>query len=160
MERIVILGCAGTGKTTLARQLAKATGAPCICLDEIWQPDWTDEDVPRFRETLNDLHNQDRWISDGNFSAATFDIRLPRATQILWLERPHAVCILRSIARVLRKGERHQFRNLSKVIKFIWNFDRKNRPLIESLILKYGPELPVTQLHNDEEIRNFLRSVS
>jgi adenylate kinase family enzyme len=34
MERIVILGCAGSGKTTLARLLARRTGCPLIILDD------------------------------------------------------------------------------------------------------------------------------
>ena len=38
--RIVVLGCAGSGKTTLAQRLGERTGAPVICLDAVWQPHW------------------------------------------------------------------------------------------------------------------------
>jgi hypothetical protein len=66
VERIVILGCAGSGKTTLARQLGKRTGAPVICLDTIWQPHWDENDVPAFRALIKNAHASERWISDGN----------------------------------------------------------------------------------------------
>jgi adenylate kinase family enzyme len=47
--RLVILGCAGAGTTTLAKRLAERTGARLILLDAIWREDWTDADVPAFR---------------------------------------------------------------------------------------------------------------
>jgi adenylate kinase family enzyme len=56
MGRIVILGCAGSGKTTLARQLGERTGASLIFLDAIWQPDWNEKDVPAFRTLLKKAH--------------------------------------------------------------------------------------------------------
>src|ERR1700685_1163174 len=87
MARIVILGCAGSGKTTLARQLGERTGAPVICLDAIWQPHWEAKDLPAFRALPMEAHATDEWISDGNFAVASFDIRLPRATLVIWLER-------------------------------------------------------------------------
>jgi adenylate kinase family enzyme len=40
--RVVVLGPSGAGKTTFARQLAKATGATWIEIDKIfWQPGLT-----------------------------------------------------------------------------------------------------------------------
>jgi adenylate kinase family enzyme len=75
--RIVILGCAGSGKTTLARQLGECTGAPVICLDAIWQPHRKEKDVSTFRNLVKKAHAGDEWISDGNFAAGTLDIRLP-----------------------------------------------------------------------------------
>jgi adenylate kinase family enzyme len=87
MTRIVILGCAGSGKTTLARQLGERTGAPIVCLDAIWQRHWDEKDVPAFRTLIEKAHAGDDWISDGNFALSTFDIRLPRATLVIWLER-------------------------------------------------------------------------
>jgi adenylate kinase family enzyme len=88
MVRVVILGCAGSGKTILARQLGERTGAPVICLDAIWQPHWKEKDVPTFRTLVQKAHAGEEWISDDNFALATFDIRLPRATLVIWLERP------------------------------------------------------------------------
>ena len=154
--RIVILGCAGAGKTTLARQLGERIGAPVICLDAIWQPDWGKEDVPTFRALITDAHAGETWISDGNFARVTFDIRLPRATLVVWLDRAKLLCAWRSIARVFQSGEVHRIGDLTKVLRFIWNFDRISRPLVEAERIAHGPAVPVTRLTNDREIAGFL----
>ena len=145
MERIVILGCAGTGKTTLARRMSERTGAPVICLDEIRKQE---PDAPEFRALILQAHAGDRWISDGNFALATFDIRLPRATLVIWLERARLVCAWRAIARVFKPSEPHRMRGLPEVLRFIWKFDKVNRPRIEALRETHGPHVPVQHILN------------
>ena len=157
-RRIVLLGCAGAGKTTLARRLGEVTGAPVICLDSIWQPGWGPNEVGQFREILTPTHAADAWISDGNFALATFDIRLPRADLVVWLDRPRLHCAWRAITRTFRRGEAHRPGDLLKVMRFIWGFDRINRPRIEAARLEYGAQVPVTHLHGDRDIRAFLRA--
>jgi adenylate kinase family enzyme len=160
MPRIVILGCAGCGKTTLAQRLGEHTGAPVICLDAIWQPHWGKDDVPEFRTLMKKAHAGEAWISDGNFAGATFDIRLPRATLVVWLERPRLFCAWRAITRALLPGEEHRKDGLLDVLRFIWNFDRINRPLIEAQTIAYGPDVPLRRLTNNREIADFLSSYS
>jgi adenylate kinase family enzyme len=156
MARIVILGCAGSGKTTLGRQLGERTGAPVICLDAIWQPHWNEKDVAAFRALIREVHAGDAWISDGNFAVASFDIRLPRATLVIWLEGSKISCAWRAITRVLKSGEAHRIGKLSEVLAFIWKFDRVNRPRIESLRVHYGPDVPVRRLTRRRDVAAFL----
>jgi len=158
MSRVVILGCAGSGKTTLARQLGERTGAPVISLDAIWQPQWTEDDVANFRTLIKQAHAGDTWISDGNFSVATFDIRLPRATLVVWLDRSRLFCARRAISRVFQPGHDHRIGDLAKVLRYIWNFDRINRPLIETQRVAHGPQVPVCRLSSNREIDGFLSS--
>jgi adenylate kinase family enzyme len=156
--RIVILGCAGSGKTTLARQLGERTGAPVICLDAMWQAHSEENNVPAFRALLKQAHAGDEWISDGNFALATFDIRLPRATLVIWLERSRLYCASRAIMRVFKGGEPHRIGKLAEVLAFIWKFDRVNRPRIEATRLSHGPDVPVRRLTGGREIVAFLSS--
>ncbi len=159
MNRIILLGCAGAGKSTLARAIGARTGRRVNILDDIWQPGWTDAETPAFRESLHTLHADDSWVSDGNFAAVSFDIRLPRADLIVWLDRPRWRCAWRVATRVFRSGEPHQLRDLPKVLAFIWNFERINRPRIEAAIAEHGPNLPVIRLRDDREIARFLDSL-
>jgi hypothetical protein len=47
-------------------------------------------------------------------------------------------------------------RNLPRVLRYIWNFDRINRPLIEKLRMEHGRELPVRRLYTGIEVKTFL----
>jgi adenylate kinase family enzyme len=158
VERIVILGCAGSGKTTLARQLGKRTGAPVICLDAIWQPHGDEKDVPAFRALMKNAHAGEEWISDGNFAVATFDIRVPRATLVVWLEPSKLSCIWRAITQTFKPGEAHGIKKLGKVLAFIWNFGRINRPRIEAMRALHGPNVPVRRLFGSGDVAAFRSS--
>jgi adenylate kinase family enzyme len=154
--RIVLLGIAGAGKSTLARRLAAETGAKLICLDELSSTGGvTPERLPAFRQRMTELHAGEAWISDGNFAVATFDVRLPRADLIVWLEPPRWRCAWRALLRPLRGGEQHQLGELPRVLRFIWNFDRVNRPRIEALRAQHGPNVPVVRLRTMAEIAAF-----
>jgi hypothetical protein len=154
LTRVIVLGCAGSGKSTFARRLAERAGAPVIDLDALWR---SDEDHGRFRETLVRLHAADAWISDGNFALATFDIRMPRADLVVWLDRPRLVCAWRALKRVLTPGEpHHRPRDLGKVLAFISGFDRVNRPRIEAERRRLGPVVPAVHLASDRDVEGFL----
>ena len=159
MPRIVILGCAGSGKTTLARQLGEGTGAPVISLDALWKRDWGEKDVPAFRELLKQAHAGGDWISDGNFALASFDIRLPRATLVVWLEPSRVLCAWRAVTRVFHRGSDHRIARLANVLTFIWKFDRINRPRIETSRIHYGAHVPVRRLSTNADIAAFVSSL-
>ena len=142
----------------MARQLGELTGAPVICLDVIWQPHWEKHNVPTFRTLIEKAHAGDAWISDGNFAVASFDIRLPRATLVIWLEHSKLYCAWRAITRVFKRGEAHRIGKLVEVLAFIRRFDRVNRPRIEALRVSHGRDVPVRRLTDDREIADFLSS--
>jgi adenylate kinase family enzyme len=150
------LGCAGSGKATLARQLGERTGAPVICLDTIWRPHSEEKDILVFRNLIEKAHAGDDWISDSNFALATFDIRFLRATPVIWLKRSKPYCAWHAITRVFKRGEAHRIGKLPEVLAFIWGFDRVNRPRIEAARVFHGPGVPVCRLSNNREIADFL----
>jgi adenylate kinase family enzyme len=163
LHRIVILGCAGSGKTTLARELANRLGAPHICLDDHWRAEWSESDIREFRELMAKAHAgnhapANQWISDGNFAQTTFDIRLPRATLVIWIERSKPFCYWHAVARLFETGESHRVHRLLKVLAFIRSFDRVNRPRIEALRTTHGPNVPFLRLTGNREIEAFLSS--
>ena len=157
-RRIVILGCAGTGKSRLARRLGERMAARVIDLDAVWASPAMRGDLAAFRVAMAEAHAGQAWISDGNFSLASFDIRLPRAELIVWLERPRWLCLWRAAARVFRPGEFHRPSDLRKVAAFIWSFDRVNRPRIEAERLGHGRDVPIRRLAADREVTAFLES--
>ena len=68
MERVMIIGCGGSGKSTLSRILAEKTGLPLVHLDQIfWSPgNWQHLEKEEFdKRLLQEMENQ-QWILDGN----------------------------------------------------------------------------------------------
>ena len=105
---------------------------------------------------LTEAHAGETWISDGNFAQVSFDIRLPRAELIVWLEPPKILCAWRACRRVFERGEAHRLSELPKVLAFIWNFDRVNRPIIETERLAHGADVPIVHLRTSREAEQLL----
>ena len=102
MQRILILGCCGAGKSTFATQLAERTGLPLIPLDHhYWQPNWTPTPKAAWEATVAELASRPQWVMDGNY-AGTLDLRLPRADTIFYLDYPTAGCLWRITKRIVR----------------------------------------------------------
>ena len=86
--RIVVVGVTGSGKTTLARQLAERFGVRHVELDGLnWEANWVQASTEVFRERVTEATAGDGWVVDGNYRK-THDITWPRATMIVWLDYP------------------------------------------------------------------------
>jgi len=107
VRRIAIIGCSGTGKTRLANALGAKLELPVVHLDrEFWQPGWVEPDKVDWAERVRELVSGDAWVTDGDFTG-TYDIRLPEADTIVFLEASPVVCTLRVLRRWIRwRGRR------------------------------------------------------
>jgi len=101
MNRIVVIGCPGSGKSTLTRELAARTGIPVFHLDRLyWQPGWKPHpDLTAFREAVDAVVAGDRWILDGGFFDSAGSARFERADTVLILDLPTSVCLFRAVKR-------------------------------------------------------------
>lgn len=100
-QRILILGRTGSGKTTLARELAAAVGVPHVELDALYfGPQFSTVPLPVLRERTSAAIAGERWVTDGNKSAVR-DLVWPRADTVIWLDYPVAVSLWRLGKRAL-----------------------------------------------------------
>ena len=103
-QRILILGRTGSGKTTLARELAAAIGVPHVELDALYfGPDFSTAPLSVLRDRTRAAIAGDRWVTDGNKSAVR-DLVWPRADAVVWLDYPLAVSLWRLGKRARRRA--------------------------------------------------------
>src|SRR5580700_3101080 len=96
MRRIVVIGCLGSGKTTLALRLGQRLALPVVHLDVLfWRPGWTASDTPSFRDRVSQAIAGCAWIVDSSYATQTFDLSLPRADAIVFLQRQRWSCLWR-----------------------------------------------------------------
>jgi ABC-type molybdenum transport system ATPase subunit/photorepair protein PhrA len=85
-NRILILGRTGSGKTTLARELAAARGVPHVELDSLYfGPEFSTAPLDVLRERTSAAIAAEHWVTDGN-KRAVRDLVWPRADTVIWLD--------------------------------------------------------------------------
>ncbi len=166
MQRVLVIGCGGAGKSRLARQLAPQLGLPLVHLDRFyWSPGWVEPTQEKWRRIVEGLVAEPAWVMDGNYSA-TFDLRMPRADTVIWLDYPRTRCIWRVVTRVI-KGYGHNRPDLPdgcpeqvdlKFWRFVWDFPNRSRPRIVHGLKTIGSHLRVIQLTSNREVAAFLRA--
>lgn len=166
MQRIVILGNAGSGKSTLARSLSKRLSLPVVHLDTLfWEPGWIEPDAVEFRERVRDALTTDAWICEGNYARRTFDLRLPSADLVIWLDTPRLTCLTRVIVRGVLNRPRPDLpagcnekldRAFLAFLKFVWRFDHGYRQGIDAVRMAIAPTVPTLHLRGGRQITAFL----
>ena len=101
MKRITVIGTAGAGKTTLARQLAEKLHYPFIELDALfWGPNRTPCPRDRFRERMVAALQPDCWAVGGNYGSAR-DLIWQRSDTLVWLDYPLPLTFWRLFRRTI-----------------------------------------------------------
>ena len=124
IQRTVIIGNSGAGKSALAENLAASIHVPVIDLDLLnWEGNGygrkRDEDAAR-RMTL-EVSTQPLWIIEGVYGWLA-EVALLRATALIWLDFPWSLCRAGLLARSPRRGATDQDTvELLKWAETYWN---------------------------------------
>lgn len=140
MHRVVIVGCSGAGKTTLARRLSERTGLPVIHLDShFWRPGRQGMPGVEWEARVRALIAGPRWIMDGGFYR-TLAPRLAVADTVIIVNAPRWLCLLRVIWRGLRYDGRPDDRLASgcrldwQFLRDIWRYRSDQHPRVKKAI--------------------------
>ncbi|MDM0115994.1 toxin [Variovorax sp. J22R133] len=119
LERVVVIGSTGAGKTTFARDLALVLDIPTFDLDPLYHgPNWNPKTLDEFRELTRQAACGERWVASGNY-AQVRDILWGRATTVIWLNYGFPTVFWRVFLRTMRRcltreelwhGNRESFR--------------------------------------------------
>ncbi len=89
MSRIVILGNAGGGKSTLARNMAKQRGLAHFEIDKLlWREGWIPAPIDDYSEQHQRIISEESWIIDGLGHRDSIPARINRATEIILIDMP------------------------------------------------------------------------
>src|SRR4026207_225260 len=89
MQRVLVMGSSGAGKSTFARRLSDMTGLPFVSLDAMyWKPGWIASDnaefghpgaegargrasaSAEFGRRVAGVARRPQWVMDGNFTSS------------------------------------------------------------------------------------------
>ena len=142
MRRVLVLGCPGAGKSTLARSLGEALSLPVVHLDKLWwKSGWVNRTEGEFDALLGAVLLGEEWVIDGNY-LRTLPRRLERCDAVVLLDYPRRVCLFRALRRILTWRGRTRpdmaadcpERLDGEFVRWIWEFHRTQRPQVLELL--------------------------
>ena len=151
MRRVLVLGCPGAGKSTLARSLGEALSLPVVHLDKLWwKSGWANRTEVEFDALLDAVLLGEEWVIDGNY-LRTLPRRLERCYAVVLLDYPRRVCLFRALRRILSWRGRTRpdmaadcpERLDGEFVRWIWEFHRTQRPQVLELLDGWTGELRV-----------------
>ena len=141
MKRVIVIGCPGSGKSTVPRALHNKTGIPMYHLDMMyWNADKTTAEKSVFLERLSTVLEKDEWIIDGNYGS-TMELRMAACDTVIFLDYPLEVC-LDGIKE--RRGKSRsdmpwiETEEDAEFIEFIKNYNEQQKPKVLELLEKYS----------------------
>jgi adenylate kinase family enzyme len=101
---VAVVGNTGSGKTTLARELAMALDVPHIELDALfWRPDWETAPTEEFQAAVDNLIADNGWVVDGNYFGRLGERVLARAELVVWMDPPLRTIMIRLLRRTIAR---------------------------------------------------------
>ena len=162
MNKAIIIGCPGSGKTTFAEKLQKCTDLPLYYLDAIWhKPDKTHIPREEFDQRIAEIFETPKWIIDGNYKR-TIEMRMKQCDTVFLFDLPVEVCLQGVTDRVGK--ERYDLPWLETQVdpefrQFIEDFPKDTLPYIYELIEKYKDGKRVIIFKSREEADGFIEKL-
>ena len=102
MDRIIVLGAGGAGKSTLARKIGELLDIEVIHLDSYyWRPNWVATPDGEWTDKVKELLKRERWVMDGNYTSS-LELRLKAADAVIFLDRSRLFCLWQVFKRLMK----------------------------------------------------------
>jgi adenylate kinase family enzyme len=169
-RRVAVIGNAGSGKTTLARALARRLGVPHVELDALfWNSGWVETPAEEFRRRVEAVLDDDEgWVADGNYRTRLGSVILDRAELVVWTDPPLPILLTRLARRTVRRARtqeqlwgtnvdtwRSAFMSRESVLLFALKAHRRWRPRGTEIAAHW----PVVRLRSRSDVERFLADV-
>jgi adenylate kinase family enzyme len=167
MKKIILIGCGGAGKSTLALKMGGILMLPVHHLDRLhWHPNWIPTPSDEWRIIQENIVSQPKWIIDGNYGG-TMDIRFHACDTVIYLDFPRRLCLFRVFKRFFNhRGKSRpdmtegcEERITMEFLRWIWNYSKTRRPGILEKLEELKNEKRVLILQTRNEVNRFLASL-
>jgi adenylate kinase family enzyme len=170
MQRILVMGSSGSGKSTFAQRLSAITGLPMVSLDALfWKPGWLPSDAAEFEQRVTEAAHQPRWIMDGNFiSAGGGNLRRDVADAIIWFDLPRRVCMTGIVTRIFTSYGRVRPEMAPgcpeqidpEFFHYVWTYRRLQRPKLLEYFEGLRPDQVLICFTNRAQADHYLAKVT
>ncbi len=171
MKKIIVIGNAASGKSTLSMKIKEITGIPVYHLDKIlWKKNWERTSEEEFIDKHNEIINKGEWILEGVAYKSTYKDRFEAADTIIYLDTTVEICKERAVQRAhedeespnpyVNEGCPYPVELIDKQHEVIELFHDEYRALILEMIDEFREEKNVIHLSNNKEINEFLSLLS
>ena len=147
MRKILVLGCAGSGKSTFACKLHNVTGLPLYHLDNLWwKPDRTHISRDEFDGKLEEMVSSDSWIIDGDYSR-TYEKRIAACDTIIFLDYGEEICLKGITERIGQERRDIPWTDNKldpELVDQVRKYELENKPKLLELFDKYPGKRVIT----------------
>ncbi len=167
MERVLVIGGNGAGKSYFTVKLAEKTGLPAVHLDRLfWRENWQCVPKDEFDRLLKAELEKEKWIIDGTYQR-TMPLRFEYVDTVFWFDFSTVKCFFGVIGRIMRNygkprpdlGGGNKERIDFKFLKDVIGYRKRNRKKILKLISEH-PGVPVTVFRSRRQAEKYLKELA
>jgi adenylate kinase family enzyme len=172
MQRVVVFGTTGSGKSRLAERLAAQTGLRVIELDALfWGRDWQPAPLELFRHRVEREIRDGGWIVVGIYGQVR-DLTWRAADTLIWLDLPLPLVVWRLLRRTVwraltrenlwgtgnRESFVRSFFSRQSILLYALKTHRRNRRRFAIECEFLGKDKRIVRLQSDGEVERFVQA--
>ncbi|MGF6309138.1 adenylate kinase family enzyme [Bradyrhizobium sp. i1.8.4] len=170
MQRVLVMGSSGSGKSTFARRLSAVTGIPTVSIDALfWKPGWVASGQDVFERRMIKAAREPRWIMDGNYmSSGAGELRRELSDTIIWFDLPRSTCMLGILGRIA--GSHGQVRPEMaegcpekidlEFFRYVWTYRQQQRPKLIEYFSGLRPDQSLVCFTDRTQADDYLKSLA